>query len=366
MNQKFGIGVIFTTILLVSMVFMPAVSAQEQTTKELTFGPETIDKLKSNPDFIAAHGSIPTFATSEERKQWLDKLDKVYTKANKNYKTEISKYFYPTGPVIAYGYTIDGVIEVTIKKGDKSDTAKENAIYDLFSNYGQENNVKNIPLVVVYGDFPVKTSRSSDWKNMGGLIGGIQIVSDGNGGAAVSTLGFAAKTSSGTKGFVVAEHAAPFIGSAIYEPTASSSNYVGSVAKYSNTEADASWVPSTNVRAVIYDYDTDHTRNVVSYGDPAVGNMVYKSGITTGRTNGQVTAKKTTKLDVGVGRTLYNQCLAQFSCEPGDSGSPVYILSGTTGAKIVGILWGQNGASSSYFSPVSGIHNDLGVYPLTA
>jgi hypothetical protein len=33
----------------------------------LTFGPETLNKLKNNPDFIAAYGSIPAFTTSKER-----------------------------------------------------------------------------------------------------------------------------------------------------------------------------------------------------------------------------------------------------------------------------------------------------------
>ncbi len=108
----------------------------------------------------------------------------------------MSKYMCPNGPVIAYGYTIDGVLQVTIKKGQNVDTAKENEIYNLFSNYGQELNVTNIPLTIVYGDFSVPTiGRNGYWSP---LIGGIQIVSDGTGGAATSTLGFAAQTSSGT------------------------------------------------------------------------------------------------------------------------------------------------------------------------
>jgi hypothetical protein len=42
----------------------------------LTFDPKTLDKLKSNPDFIAAYGSIPAFKTSEERKSGLIRLIK--------------------------------------------------------------------------------------------------------------------------------------------------------------------------------------------------------------------------------------------------------------------------------------------------
>lgn len=280
----------------------------------------------------------------------------------------MSKHFYPNGPVIAYGYTIDGVLQVTIKKGQKIDTAKENEIYNLFSNYGQELNVTNIPLTIVYGDFPVPTiGRFGYWSP---LIGGIQIVSDSNGGSATSTLGFAAKTSSGTKGFVIAGHAVGGIGSDVYQPT--SAYYVGSVADCSEYKADAAWVPSTNVNAVIYDSDTDVTKTVKSYGDPSVGQYVYKSGIVTGRTANTIT-QKTSVYNNGLGRTLDNQYVVGYRCDYGDSGSPVYVFV-TGGVKIVGIHWGGvdgtytpgYGFSSSVFSPVSGVHNDLSVYPLTA
>lgn len=97
-----------------------------------------------------------------------------------------------------------------------------------------------------------------------------------------------------------------------------------------------------------------------------MGDLVYKSGVTTGETGGQVTQIGTIRYDSGVGRTLYDQCVAQITSAPGDSGSPVYYrLATPNSAKIVGILWGSTG-TTSVFSPVSGIHNDLGVYPLTA
>lgn len=368
MNTKFGIGAVFTTILIVTVVLMPIVSAQKNATEELTFGPGTLDVLKKDPNFIAAHGSIPTFSTSDERKQWLNTIDKLYTNFNKDYKKGILKHLYPNGPVIAYGYSIDGILQVVIEKGQKISPANQNEIYNLFSNCGQKINVKNTPLVFVYGNFPVQTSRSSSWRP---LIGGIQIISDGNGSPATSTLGFAAKTNSGTKGFVVSEHAAPFIGSGVYQPTASS--YVGSVTKYSNAAADASWVPSSNVNAQIYEYDTNQLRTVTSYGDPAVGDLVYKSGIVTGETAGYVSVKESV-YNNGLGKYLDGQCVAGYQCDSGDSGSPVfYPLYGTTNAKIHGIHWGGMGTytpgygySTSVFSPVSGIHNDLGVYPLTA
>ena len=48
----------------------------------LNFGPETLNELKSNPNFIAAYGNIPAFGSLEERKKWLDTLDLIYTEVN--------------------------------------------------------------------------------------------------------------------------------------------------------------------------------------------------------------------------------------------------------------------------------------------
>jgi streptogrisin B len=364
-KKKFGISSIFVTVLLVTIVLVPIVSAEENVTKELTFGPDTFDVLKKDPNFIGAYGNIPAFSNQDDRKQWLDTLDKVYTKATKNFKNDMSKNFYPNGSVIAYGYTIDGVLQVTIKKGQKIDTDKENEIYNLFSNYGQELNVTNIPLTIVYGDLLVPTSRASYWRP---LIGGIQLVSDASGGAVSSTLGFAAKTSSGTKGIVVVGHAVAGIGSSVYQPT--SSYYVGSVTSCPEYDADAAWVPYTNVNAKIYDYDTDVTKTVKSYGNPSVGQYVYRSGITKGRTAGTITSK-TSAYDSGIGRTLDDQYIAGYSCDYGDSGSPVYVFV-TGGVKVLGIHWGgvgthtSSGFSSGIFSSVADVHNELGVYPLTA
>ncbi len=363
MRNRFR-NILLIGILLISILLVATASAQENTTAELTFGSGTLDVIKSNSNFIAAHGNLPDFLTSDEKKEWISNLDIIYTTANKNYEKEMSKYFYPNGPVIAYAYTIDGVIEVTIKNGEKMDTNKENEIYKLFSKYGGEIKVNNTPVVFVYGNFIVPTSRSSSWRP---LIGGIKIVTD----YGTSTLGFAAKTSSGTKGFVVNEHAAPTIGSSIYQPSASNANLVGSVSKYSkNYDSDASWVPCSNVNAKIYDHDTDVTKTVKSYGDPGVGQYVYKSGVSTGKTAGTIT-QKTSVYDSALGETLSNQYVVGYRCDYGDSGSPVYV-DVTNGVKILGIHWGGRGThtstgfSSSVFSPVSGVHTDLGVYPLTA
>ena len=48
----------------------------------------------------------------------------------------------------------------------------------------------------------------------------------------------------------------------------------------------------------------------------------------------------------------------------GDSGGPVFGVSGTTSATALGITWWRgeyNGDSISVYSPISGIHDDFGI-----
>lgn len=109
-----------------------------------TFGPETLIELKSQPNFIAAYGSIPSFATSEERRQWLDKLNNVY----QGTISEMSKYMYPNGPVTSFGYTIDGVLEVGVNKTVEKPFMDE--IYKIFDSKASLIGIKEVPVVFVY------------------------------------------------------------------------------------------------------------------------------------------------------------------------------------------------------------------------
>jgi hypothetical protein len=115
----------------------------------LTFGPGTLEELKSDPDFIAAYGSIPSLGSSEERKQWLDKLDKVYAGVN----ADMSKYMYPDGPVTRYGYSVHGVFEVAVNKTVEKLFMDE--IYNIFDSKGSQMGIKEVPVVFVHGDLAV-------------------------------------------------------------------------------------------------------------------------------------------------------------------------------------------------------------------
>jgi hypothetical protein len=115
----------------------------------LTFGPETLVELKSQPDFIAAYGSIPSFTNSEEKMQWLDKLNNVYQESI----SEMSKYMYPNGSVTTYGYTINGVLQVGVNKTIEKPFMDE--IYKIFDSKASLIGIKEIPVVFVYQDLAV-------------------------------------------------------------------------------------------------------------------------------------------------------------------------------------------------------------------
>jgi hypothetical protein len=96
-------------------------------------------------------------------------------------------------------------------------------------------------------------------------------------------------------------------------------------------------------------------------GTLPVGTILDKTGRTSGSTYGQVTNSCVT---IGV---LRCQDVSKVWSEGGDSGSPVYIWLGGSGAaendvQLVGVMWGGPGTdyTTTYSSRLSGIEADLG------
>lgn len=129
----------------------------------LTFGPGTLEELKNNPDFIAAYGSIPAFATSEERDKWIDTLGTIIDGINANFDQEMYKNFSPNGPVTGYGVTIDGVIQVGINKSNIVDKPFMDEIYQIFDSKAIGMGIKEVPVVFVHEDnpIPITTTETS-------------------------------------------------------------------------------------------------------------------------------------------------------------------------------------------------------------
>lgn len=131
--------------------------------KELTFGPGTLDELRNDPNFIAAYGRIPSFETLEERKQWLDALDEIYSGSN----SEMSEYMYPNGVVTSYGYTIDGVIKVGVNKIVGKPLMDE--IYQVFDSIASVIGVKEVPVVFLREGLAVPTGNETPAIEIGNI-----------------------------------------------------------------------------------------------------------------------------------------------------------------------------------------------------
>lgn len=261
------------------------------------------------------------------------------------------------GPLIGFGINYEGYlfVEFDEKLVDTINKSTIDELHNIIEDDAKKMGLSDIPVVFRKGEGLTLESRTSTWTN---LIGGIRL----QGGNADSTLSFAAKDDSGTKGFVMSGHAAidaGGIGGDIYQPN--SSRYVGDVNYYNGVFADAAWVPASNVVDDVYYQDTDQLKDVASYGDTTSGHTVYKSGITTGLTSGTV-VDTYIELDHPYFGTLYDQFTASYWSEPGDSGSPVFTVSGDT-VRIVGVHLGRSGDNAA-FSPISGVIADLDVEPL--
>jgi hypothetical protein len=91
-----------------------------------------------------------------------------------------------------------------------------------------------------------------------------------------------------------------------------------------------------------------------------VGDVVNKIGRTTGWTQGQITNIGVNTNVSGSNITQLSQTFVSAGVGGGDSGSPVFSLSGTN-ATLRGILWGGSSNGRSFvFSPLGNIEGELG------
>jgi hypothetical protein len=102
----------------------------------------------------------------------------------------------------------------------------------------------------------------------------------------------------------------------------------------------------------------------------AAGTVVNKVGRTTGWGQGSVTSSCATVNVSGSNIQLLCQTLVQRTgsviVQGGDSGSPVFALSGDN-ATLVGILWGGNTSGDLFvFSPLKNIQDELGAFAATS
>ncbi|EPX55711.1 hypothetical protein D187_008272 [Cystobacter fuscus DSM 2262] len=99
---------------------------------------------------------------------------------------------------------------------------------------------------------------------------------------------------------------------------------------------------------------------------PSQGQVVYKTGRSSGTTSGTIQWACATVNSGGTPHTYFCNYIAtspQQNGAPGDSGSPVYFLSGNT-AQLTGLMWGSGAEPWNFaFAPLGSIQNELGIVP---
>lgn len=139
------------------------------------------------------------------------------------------------------------------------------------------------------------------------------------------TSGFSAADKNGNKGMITAGHCGN-VGENIYQPTVSAFGLdkLGPISTKSGSgsNADAAWVPFSDVAPKIYGNKSVNKK--LSYIEGNIGDIVYKDGANTGTTSGQIECLDCTSYDPNTGATFYHQRYANAKGRGGDSGGPVY------------------------------------------
>jgi hypothetical protein len=244
---------------------------------------------------------------------------------------------------------------------------------------GAARDMDMIEVVEMGPTFP--TNVQGGWRP---VTGGLQIETPGK----YCTLGFAALWG-GTLGFVSNSHCTQtqggvestpawqavypnLAGTEVNDPTYSSGGScpAGRICRASDS---AFFQANTSVNALIAATPGPWNLSISSWLEvpgkvlyPSQGQVVYKTGRTTGTTSGTIQWACATVNSGGGAHTYFCNYIATSAAQNGaggDSGSPVYFLSGNN-ATLTGIVWGAGSNPWHFaFSPLGGVQNDLGIVP---
>ena len=126
----------------------------ENPEKKLLEEREKVAENVSEPLVIATYGKIPEFENEEQKRNWYANLDEIGKSVRM--RGEMDPYFYPDGPVIAYGYNREGYSTVTFLEGTVIEKPLMDEIYEIFDRQAREMGIHEVPLVFEFGEIPVE------------------------------------------------------------------------------------------------------------------------------------------------------------------------------------------------------------------
>lgn len=172
---------------------------------------DVIEELRSHEKILGIYGSLPDFRDAQTSHPWISWYSQLDNFTDDNFDSFAKPRLYPRGPVIGYGYDVEGYINVGIPEDWPEDniTATMEELYEILDKKGKDAGFESIPVkfrsVSVSPDSLVLYSASNKFRPITGdvqiqtildrfrpLIGGIQIQAFLESLAGTSTLGWAA------------------------------------------------------------------------------------------------------------------------------------------------------------------------------
>ncbi|AKB78972.1 putative lyase [Methanosarcina horonobensis HB-1 = JCM 15518] len=111
-------------------------------------GLEKIEAQKKNT-LIATYGTEREFYIEDQTREWFEQLHTTCELSRNN----MELYFYPQGPVISYGCSIENCLTVGILEGSEINNSTLDNIYSIFDQSGNEIGVNDVPVVFSYEVF---------------------------------------------------------------------------------------------------------------------------------------------------------------------------------------------------------------------
>lgn len=101
--------------------------------------------MSENEGALRTYGKVPEITTGTEVYKWLNTLDCI--RVNLNESNEMKPYFYPAGPLVAYGTHADGYFWIIVDERYDIKNEDFDAIVDLINKQAIKLNIKDVPIV---------------------------------------------------------------------------------------------------------------------------------------------------------------------------------------------------------------------------